>query len=129
MKKIQKYDFDKPIKIIQQKRNGFDIMFYSGILSVLVVVIVALICVHNGEFKIEFVLWRVLVCIPLLVLTHFIKQLLDELRIYPKKLREKHIWTIEELMQLTKKDRNETENIMNHVLESAFYVDDKCIKK
>lgn len=129
MKNIQKYDFDKPIKILQPKRNGFDIMFYSCMLSILVVVILALICIHDGEFRIEFVLWRVIVCIPLMVLTYFFKQLLDELRIYPRQLNKKHIWTIDELMKLTKKNRQETENIMNHVLESAFYVDDKCVKK
>lgn len=129
MKNVQKYDFNKPIKIIQAKRNGFDIMFYSCILSILVVLIVALICVHDGEFKIEFVLWRVIVCIPLIVLAYIFKGLLNELRIYPKQLSKKHSWTIEELMAMTKKGRSETENIMNHVLESAFYVDDKCIKK
>lgn len=128
MKKPVKYDYDKPIKILQPKRNGFDIMFYSCILSILVVLIVALICVHDGQFKIDFVLWRVIVCIPLVMLTLVFKQLLDELRIYPKLLREKHIWSIDELMKMTKKDRKETENIMNHVLDSAFIVDNKCIK-
>lgn len=128
MKKPIKYDYDKPIKILQPKRNGFDIMFYSCILSILVVLIVALICVHDGQFKIDFVLWRVIVCIPLVMLTLVFKQLLDELRIYPKLLRAKHIWSIDELMKMTKKDRKETENIMNHVLESAFIVDNKCIK-
>ena len=54
---------------------------------------------------------------------------MDTLQTIKEILKEKHIWTIEELMTLTKKDRKETENIMNHVLESAFYVDDKCIKK
>lgn len=127
MKKPTRYNFDKPIKIIQMKRNGFDIMFYSAILSVLVVAIVALICVHDGEFKIDFVLWRVLVCIPLLMLAYVFKQLLNELRIYPKILKTKHSWTIDEMMKLTKKNRQETENIMSHVLESAFIVDNKCI--
>lgn len=129
MKKVNKYDYDKPIKILQPRRNGFDIMFYSGILSVLVVSIFFLIFIHDGKFKIDFVLWRVIICFPMVILAYIFKQLLDELRTYPKLLNKKHIWKIEELMQMTHKNRQETENIMNHVLESAFYVDDSCIKK
>lgn len=128
MKTPNKYNYDKPIKIIQPKRNGFDIMFYSSILTFLVVLIIALICVHDGEFRIEFKLWRVLVCIPLIILAYIMKDLLTELRKYPKLLKVKHIWTIDELMKMTNKDRKQTEDIMNHVLESAFIVDDKCIK-
>ena len=127
--KILRYDFNKPIKLLSRKRNGFDIMFYSAILSVLVVAVIALICVHDGQFRIEFVLWRVLVCIPLLMLIVVFKQLLDELRIYPKLLDKQHIWTIDELMKLTKKDRKETENIMSHVFESCYIVDEKNILK
>ena len=123
-----KYDYDKPVKLIRMKRNGFDIMFYSAILGVLVVAVLALICIHDGKFVIDFVLWRVIVCIPLVILIVFIKQLLDELRIYPKLLAKKHIWSIEELMEMTKKNRTETENIMNHVLDSCFIVDKRNIK-
>lgn len=129
MKKFDKYDYDQPIKIIQSKRNGFDIAFYSGLLTLLVVLILYLICVNDGEFKIEFNLWEVLICMPLVILAYFMKQLLDELKKYPKLLRKKHIWTLNELMDMTKKNRKETENIMNRVLESAFYIDPKCIKK
>ena len=124
-----KYDYDKPIKIIQSKRNGFDIMFYSSLLTFLVTAILYLVCIHDGKFQIEFKLWEVLVCIPLVIIAYFIKQLLDELKNYPKLLRKKHIWEIDELMKMTKKDRKQTEDIMNHVLESAFIVDEKCIKK
>lgn len=123
--KIEKYDYSKPIKLLQYKRPWFDIMFYSFILSVLMIIILALIFYHDGEFKIDFVLWRVIVCIPLIILTYWIRQLLNELRIYPTKLMKKHIWNINELMEMTGKDRKETENIMNHVLESCFVVDNK----
>ena len=129
MKAPVKYDYDKPIKIIQSKRNGFDIMFYSSILTFLVVGVLYLVCIHDGKFKIEFKLWEVLLSMPLIILAYFFKQLLDELKKYPKLLREKHIWNINELMNITKKDRKATEDIMNHVLESAFVVDPKCIKK
>lgn len=129
MKNVKKYDFNKPIKILQRRRNGFDIMFYSCILSILLVGIFFLIFIHDGKFKIDFVLWRVLISFPMVILAYIFKQLLDELRIYPKQLSKKHIWKIEELMQMTHKNRQETENIMNHVLESAFYVDDSCVKK
>ena len=89
------------------------------------IVIAYLILIHDGKFEVRFDLWRVLICIPLIILSYIFKQLLDELRVYPKKLMEKHIWTIDELMKLTNKGRKETENIMNHVLESCFIVDNK----
>lgn len=127
--KAVKFNYDKPIKIIQMKRNGFDIMFYSACLSALVVTVLYLICIHDGQFKIEFELWKTIVCIPLVILITFFKQLLDELRIYPKQLAKQHIWSIEDLMKLTKKDRKHTEEIMNHVLDSCFIVDDKCVQK
>ena len=125
MKKPEKYNYDKPIKLLQYKSPRFDIIFYSSILSLLVIAIAYLILIHDGKFEVRFDLWRVLICIPLIILSYIFKQLLDELRVYPKKLMEKHIWTIDELMKLTNKDRKETENIMNHVLESCFIVDNK----
>lgn len=125
MKKPEKYNYDKPIKLLQYKSPRFDIIFYSSILSLLVIVVAYLILIHDGKFEVRFDLWRVLICIPLIILSYIFKQLLDELRVYPKKLMEKHIWTIDELMKLTNKDRKETENIMNHVLESCFIVDNK----
>ena len=125
MKKPEKYNYDKPIKLLQYKSPRFDIIFYSSILSLLVIVIAYLILIHDGKFEVRFDLWRVLICIPLIILSYIFKQLLDELRVYPKKLMEKHIWTIDELMKLTNKDRKETENIMNHVLESCFIIDNK----
>jgi len=125
MKKPEKYNYDKPIKLLQYKSPRFDIIFYSSILSLLVIVVAYLILIHDGKFEVRFDLWRVLICIHLIILSYIFKQLLDELRVYPKKLMEKHIWTIDELMKLTNKDRKETENIMNHVLESCFIVDNK----
>ena len=125
MKKPEKYNYDKPIKLLQYKSPRFDIIFYSSILSLLVIVVAYLILIHDGKFEVRFDLWRVLICIPLIILSYIFKQLLDELRVYPKKLMEKHIWTIDELMKLTNKNRKETENIMNHVLESCFIVDNK----
>ena len=35
MKKLEKYDYSKPIKIIQYRSPWFDILFYSTILSLL----------------------------------------------------------------------------------------------
>ena len=129
LKKPEKYDYSKPIKLIQYKSPWFDIMFYSFILSMLMLVIMYLIFIHDGKFKVDFVLWRVLVCIPLVIIAYWFKQLLDELRIYPTKLMKKHIWNISELMEMTGKDRKETENIMNHVLEACFVVDKKSVLK
>ena len=129
MKKLEKYDYSKPIKIIQYRSPWFDILFYSTILSLLMVFIFLLLFIHDGKFEINFALWRVLISLPLLIIAYIFKQLLDELRIYPKQLMKKHIWTIEELMNMTKKDRKETENIMNHVLESCFDVDKSNILK
>ena len=129
MKKPLRYDFSKPIKILHYKRNSFDIAFYSSILSALMIAVFFLLFIHDGKFKIDFVLWRVLIAIPLTIIAYFFKQLLDELRIYPQKLMKKHIWKIEELMEMTKKDRKETENIMSHVFESCFEIDKDNILK
>ena len=91
--------------------------------------ILYLVFMHDGKFKIDFVLWRVLVAIPLIILAYWLKELLDELRIYPAKLMKKHIWTLKDLMELTGKDQKETERIMTHVFESCFVVDNRNIKE
>ena len=91
--------------------------------------IIYLIFIHDGKFAINFVLWRVLICIPLIMIAYWLKELLDELRVYPSKLMKKHTWTIKELMELTGKDQKETERIMSHVLESCFEVDQKNISR
>lgn len=124
---LPKYDFSKPVKILQYKSPKFDIIFYSALLSVMMATVFYLVFIHDGKFRIDFVLWRVLVSIPLLILSYWLKELLDELRIYPAKLMKKHIWSLKELMEMTGKDRKETERIMTHVLESCFVVDQKNI--
>ena len=124
---LPKYDFSKPIKILQYKSPKFDIIFYSALLSVMMATVFYLVFIHDGKFRIDFVLWRVLVSVPLLMLSYWLKELLDELRIYPAKLMKKHIWSLKELMEMTGKDRKETERIMTHVLESCFEVDQKNI--
>ena len=129
MKRPTRYDFSKPIKIISYKSPKFDIMFYSFFFTLIVFIVFALLFIHYGKFEINFVLWRVIVAFPLVIIAYFFRQLLDELRKYPKLLMKKHIWTIKELMELTGKDQKETENIISHVLESSFIVDNKNIVK
>lgn len=129
MKRPTRYDFSKPIKIISYKSPKFDIMFYSFFFTLIVFIVFALLFIHDGKFEINFVLWRVIVAFPLVIIAYFFRQLLDELRKYPKLLMKKHIWTIKELMELTGKDQKETENIISHVLESSFIVDNKNIVK
>lgn len=129
MKRPTRYDFSKPIKIISYKSPKFDIMFYSFFFTLIVFVVFALLFIHDGKFEINFVLWRVIVAFPLVIIAYFFRQLLDELRRYPKLLMKKHIWSIKELMELTGKDQKETENIISHVLESSFIVDNKNIVK
>ena len=129
MKRPTRYDFSKPIKIISYKSPKFDIMFYSFFFTLIVFIVFALLFIHDGKFEINFVLWRVIVAFPLVIIAYFFRQLLDELRKYPKLLMKKHIWTIKELMELTGKDQKETENIISHVLESSFIVENKNIVK
>ena len=129
MKKPTRYDFSKSIKILGYKSPRFDILFYSVIFTALVVMIFALLFIHDGKFEINFKLGRVLIAFPLTIIAYIFRQLLDELRKYPKLLMKKHIWTIKELMELTGKDQKETENIMSHVFESCFVIDEKNIIK
>ena len=88
-----------------------------------------LLFVHDGKFAIDFTLWRVLVSIPLVMLAYWVRELLNELRVYPPKLMKKHIWKLGELMEMTGKDRKQTEVIMSHVFESCFVVDQKNISE
>jgi len=127
MQKLKKYDFSKPIKIIQYKSPRFDIIFYSFLLSLLMAAVFYLIFIHDGKFVIQFKTLRVIIAFPLVILCYFLKELLDELRIYPKLLMKKHIWTLDELMKLTNKDEDKTKKIISHVLESSFIVDKKNI--
>ena len=125
MKRLPEYDFSKPVKLLQYKRPKFDIVFYSAALSFIMLAVIWLIFIHDGKFKIDFVLWRVLVSIPLIMIAYWLRELLDELRIYPPKLRKKHVWTLKELMEMTGKDEKDTKRIMSHVFESCFEVDKK----
>jgi len=125
---LPKYDYSRPIKLLQYKAPRFDIIFYSALLSAMMLAVIWLIFIHDGKFKIDFVLWRVLICIPLVMLCYWVKELLDELRIYPSKLMKKHIWTLKELMELTGKDEKNTKRIMDHVFESCFVIDQKNLK-
>ncbi|MBR5048515.1 MAG: hypothetical protein IKX74_02545 [Erysipelotrichaceae bacterium] len=129
MKKLPKYDFDKPVKLLEYRAPRFDIIFYSFLLSLITLAVVWLLFIHDGKFAINFVLWRVLAAMPLVIIAYWLRELLNELRVYPPKLMKKHIWNIRDLMELTGKDRKETERIMSHVLESCFEVDRKNVSE
>ena len=129
MKKLPKYDFDKPVKLLEYRAPRFDIIFYSFLLSLITLAVVWLLFIHDGKFAINFVLWRVLAAMPLVIIAYWLRELLNELRVYPPKLMKKHIWTIKELMELTGKDRRQTEAIMSHVFEACFSVDKKNISE
>ena len=129
MKKLPKYDFDNPVKLLEYRAPRFDIIFYSFLLSLITLAVVWLLFIHDGKFAINFVLWRVLAAMPLVIIAYWLRELLNELRVYPPKLMKKHIWNIRDLMELTGKDRKETERIMSHVLESCFEVDRKNISE
>lgn len=129
MHKPAEYDFSSPIRIVRPKANGLDIMFYTALASVLLAVLLVILCFKGGVFGVYFDLWRVLVSIPLILLTLLPLQLLRELRVYPPKLARQPQWTLEELMRLTGKDEKETRRVITRVLESAFVVDPSCEKQ
>ena len=129
MNKGKVYRYDQPIHIERMKANGLDIIFYTIVFSVLAAAILFLLCMKEGKFGIYLDLWRVLVSIPLIILAYFVLQPLKELRVYVPKIAKKANWTIDELMAMTGKDREQTEKIMNRVLESAFVVDPSFEKK
>ena len=128
-RKLPEYDFSKPIKLLQYKAPRFDIIFYSFLLSAMMMAVLFLLFLHDGKFKLEFILWRVLIAFPLVMLCYWIRELLNELRVYPAKLMKKHVWTLKELMELTGKDEKETQKIMDRVLEACFIVDPKNVKE
>jgi len=130
MKRKQiEYDFSKPIKLLQFKSPGIDIMIYSFILGILALALFFLLFIHDGKFAFEFTIVRTLIAFPLVIISIFVKDMLNELRVYPPKLCEKNTWTLEELMALTKKDEKQTIGIMTRVLESCFKVDINNIKQ
>ena len=128
MRRGKSYDFDRPIHIQRMKANGLDIIFYTFVFSLLAAAILYILCMKDGKFGVYFELWRVLVSMPLIILAYFILQPLKELRTYVPLIAKKATWTLEEMMQLTKKDREQTEKIMTRVLESGFVVDPSCEK-
>ena len=120
--KKEEYDFNKEIVLTEFHQPRFDIAFYSFLFTLFVSAVLFLLFIHDGRFKIDFVLWRVLLAMPLIILAYWIREMLEELRIYPQKLLKKKVWTIEEMMELSGKDRNETEKIMSRVLDACFKV-------
>lgn len=121
------YRFDQPIRIVRYRPAGLDIMFYSAFLGLSVAVIFFLLCFHDGKFQLYFTFLRVLLSFPFILLALLMQSLLKELRVYTQALLKKSTWTIEELMKLTGKDRQQTERIITRVLESSFVVDQNCI--
>ena len=129
MKKGTVYDFEHPIRIERMRANGLDVMFYTIVFSGLAALILFSLCMKDGVFAFYLETWRVLVSIPLIILAYFVLQPLKELRIYIPKLAKQQSWTLEEMMQMTGKNRDETKHIMTRVLESGFIVDPSCIKQ
>ena len=68
------------IRIRSVKANGLDIIFYTLLLSGLCAAILFILCMKGGTFGVYFELWRVLLCIPLIILATLPAQLLRELR-------------------------------------------------
>ena len=121
------YDFDHQIRITRYRPAGIDIVFYTVALGTVGIAMILLLFLHDGKLVYEFTLGRTLLSFPLAMLAVILFGLLRELRTYTSKLLKKSVWTIEELMEMTGKDRKETEQIVSHVLESCFTVDVNCI--
>ena len=122
------YDFDKPIRITRFRSGGLDILFYSVILGIITVIMMFILFWREGRFQLYFTLGRTLICFPLMMVAIVLIQMLREIRTYTPLLLKQNEWTIEELMALTKKDRETTERIISRVLEVNFTVDMSCIK-
>ena len=103
-------------------------MFYSVLLSIITVIMMFILFWRDGHFVLEFTLGRTLISLPLAMIAIILIQMLREIRTYTKELLKKSTWTIEELMQMTGKDRKETERIISRVLEVSFVVEMSCIK-
>ena len=122
------YDFDKPIRITRFRSGGLDILFYSALLGILTTLIMFILFWRDGHFVLEFTLGRTLISFPLVMIALILIQMLREIRTFTKALLKKSTWSIEELMELTGKDRKETERIISRVLEVSFVVEMSCIK-
>ena len=124
---LVRYDFDHPIRLVAMRTGGLDTIIYAFLLSTCVTIIILLLSLRNGKLHMEFTFWRTLLCVPFSVIAVILFQLLRELRVYPLKLIKQNVWTIDELMELTGKDRQETERIITRVLEACFTVDSRNI--
>ena len=122
------YDFDKPIRITRFRPGGLDILFYSVLLGIITAAMMFILFWREGRFVLTFTLGRTLISFPLAMIAIILIQMLREIRTYTKALLKKSTWTIEELMELTGKDRKETERIISRVLEVSFTVEMSCIK-
>ena len=122
------YDFDKPIRIVRYRGGASDIVFYSLMLALVTATMFLILFWRNGKIVFEFTFWRTLIAFPFSLLFVIFLELLKELKKYTTKLMKKSTWTIEELMEMTKKNRKQTEQTISHVLETSFTVDPSCIK-
>ncbi len=121
------YDFDHPIRILRFRGGGKDIFFYSVLLSLITLATLLLLFWRDGKLVYVFTLGRSLLAFPLVMLIVILAGMLREIRTYTSRLAAKSEWTIEELMALTGKDREQTEKIISRVLEVGFTVDRNCI--
>ena len=126
-KELIRYDFDHPIRLVAFRTGGLDSLFYAVMLSICVSAMLLILSLRGGKLHFEFTLGRTLLSFPFSIFAVIFYQLLRELRVYPPKLLKQNIWTIDELMALTKKDRKETEQIITRVLEACFTVSAECI--
>ncbi len=126
---LVQYDFSKPIRITAMRSGGLDTLFYAFSLSLCLTAMILILSLREGKFRFEFTFWRTLICLPIAMVAIVLFQLLRELRKYPPKLSKQSVWTMEELMALTGKDRKETERIITRILEACFTVDERCILK
>ncbi len=122
------YDFDKPIRITRFRLGSLDILFYSVLLGIVTVIMMFILFWREGRFVFSFTLGRTIISFPLAMIAVILIQMLREIRTYTKQLLKKSTWTIEELMEMTGKDRKETERIISRVLEVSFVVEMSCIK-
>lgn len=121
------YDFDNGIRIVRFRLGRLDMLFYSGLLGLVLAAMILLLFLRGGKLVYEFTLGRTLLSIPLAMLAAILFQMIREIQTYTKKLLKKSTWSLEELMEMTGKDELETKRIISRVLEVNFVVDMDCI--
>lgn len=121
------YDFDNGIRIVRFRLGRLDMLFYSGLLGLVLAAMILLLFLRGGKLVYEFTLGRTLLSIPLAMLAVILFQMIREIQTYTKKLLKKSTWSLEELMEMTGKDELETKRIISRVLEVNFVVDMDCI--